>query len=308
MYDTIRARLDTFDTDCLGSVLSKYKKRADPDTGDLWQYGELDGLRVRTTPTGLLTVEGSLAKYRFGNNVETLTRADAGEAIKSIEDRLNLPIGEARVFRLDIGQNFIMQRPVVDYLSLLLAAPYHKRTDFSDRETVNFQNKLRILSFYDKAHELEARRQVMPGAFSGKRILRYEARYIKRIGNQFGRHAVYAKDLSDEIFYRKAIDKWKDQYFLIKKVRKDQALNMNGQRQFVQSLAYYGMETLGGAERVIDLISGARQRGEISKKTRQRLRKLVLEVAQGKGGIVGADRGCIEELDHKVMQIAANWQ
>jgi hypothetical protein len=292
----------------LRAVLTDYTQSVNPETGDLKESGRLENLRVWAGGWGL-KIEGSLSKYRHECNAQSLTRQSCSEAIAEIGERLKIPIDEAQVRRFDMAQTFIMKRPVSEYMSALVAAPFLKRTDFSDRETVSFKNTLRELQFYDKRLELEKKGQTVPDVFKGKNTLRYEARFLSRLGNQFNKKTVTVKDLTDEIFYMTAINKWKEQYFLIRKIRKDRALIMTGQREYLQSLAFYGLQNIGGIDIALDIIKGARLRGEIGKKTGQRLKKLTLEIAQAKPATTGEGaEDCIQELDTKVKQAVANYR
>lgn len=307
MYDTVKLWLDTSETGRLETVLADFQERVDPKTGDLKQWGNLKSLGVRAGNRGIV-VEGSLPKYHFGNNLESMTRRATKEAIESISDALHLPIEQARVCRLDIAENFIMKRPVVDYLSTFLTARYYKRSDIADRGTVSFNNGLRMLCFYDKARELKRElkknKQVIPDDFKGKNILRYECRFIKRLGNQFGKKIVTAENLYDEIFYSKPVKKWNEEYFLIQKITKKRALSMNGQKKYLESLAFYGLQNIGGADVALDLIKGAWQRGEIDKNKRGRLRKLTIHISQPIASIELPSDDCIQELDDKIRQTA----
>jgi hypothetical protein len=304
MFDTIKAFLPASDTGSLETALSGYKETVDPKTGDLWQRGTLKNLRLRGSGRGV-TIEGSLPAFLWGTNAMSMTRQATAEAIEEISDRLKLPIADAQVWQIHLANNFIMRRPPIDYLTCMIGAPYYKRSDYADRETVNFKNTLRELCFYDKARELENKRKPLPDLFKGKNVLRYEARFIKRLSRQFKRQEVHARDLSDEVFYMTAINRWKEEYFLIQKIRKDRALNMTGQKEYLQSLAFYGLQNIGGVDTAMDLIKGARLRGEIGKKTGQRLKKLTLSIAQAGGGQVNDPEECIPELDNKIRQAVA---
>lgn len=289
----------------LRAVLPDYKQLVNTETGDLTERGNLKNLRVSAGGRGLV-IEGSLSKYRHECNALTMTRQACSEALAEIGDRLRIPIDEAQVWRFDMAHTFIMQRPASEYMSALVSAPYFKRTDFEDRQTVSFKNTLRELQFYDKVSELEEKGQNVPDIFKGKNTLRYEARFLRRLGNQFNKKTVTVKDLTEEIFYMQAVNKWKEQYFLIQKIRKDRALNMTGQKEYLQSLAFYGLQNIGGIDVALDLIKGARLRGEIGKKTGQRLKKLTLSIAQAKPATPGDPaEDCIQELDSKVRQAVA---
>jgi hypothetical protein len=304
MLDSFKAFLPSGAPD-LRAVLTDYKQSVNPETGDLKESGRLENLRVWAGGWGL-KIEGSLSKFKYGCNAQSLTRQACSEALAEIGERLRIPIDEAQVSKFEMAQTFIMKRPAVDYLSAFIGAPFLKRTDFEDRETVSFKNTLRELQFYDKVNELIKKGQEVPEVFKGKNTLRYEARFNSRLGIQFNKKIVTVKDLTEEVFYMTAIDKWKDQYFLIQKIRKDRALNMTGQREYLQSLAFYGLQNIGGIDVALDLIKGARLRGEIGKKTGQRLKKLTLSIAQAKPATpetTGED--CIQELDSKVRQAVA---
>lgn len=83
---------------------------------------------------------------------------------------------------------------------------------------------------------------------------------------------------------------------------------MTGQKEYLQSLAFYGLQNIGGIDVALDIIKGARLRGEIGKKTGQRLKKLTISIAQAKPATPGepaAAEDCIQELDSKVRQAVA---
>jgi hypothetical protein len=196
-----------------------------------------------------------------------------------------------------------MNRPVIDYLSAFLAARYYKRWDIADKGTVSFRNGMRELLFYDKTRELEKKKEEIPDLFRGKNILRYECQFMRRLGKQFGKDIVTAENLYDEIFYRKPVNKWNAEYFLIQKVQKERALSMKGQKEYLHSLAFFGLQNIGGADVALDLIKGARQRGEIGDKMRQRLRKLTVDIVQARAAATEPPAGdCIEELDENIRQ------
>ena len=60
--------------------------------------GYTGGLRISVTENRV-RIEGSLSKYYYGNNTQTLTLAHAKEAIKRLGRQLNLPIDKADVMQ-----------------------------------------------------------------------------------------------------------------------------------------------------------------------------------------------------------------
>ena len=305
MFDKVKVWQYGCVPDNLEAVLSDYDERYYPESKVLKQWGNLKNLRVRAHTKRGTVIEGSLPKYLHGSNLLPMTRRSTQDAIESISDIMHTPIKESRVCSFEIAQNMIMKTPVINYLSAFAWSRFLKRSDFSDRETITFHNQQRALCFYDKVKECKSKKQEIPDIFQGKNILRYECRFQRRLGNQFGKKDLILENLYDDIFYMKPINKWKDEYFLIQKIKRERAIAMTGQRDYLLSLAFYGLQNIGGVDVAMDLIREARQRNEIDKKMKQRLRNLTREIIEAKGVTVENDAGdCIQELDSKVMQAA----
>lgn len=176
MYCTIEAFLDTQMS--VSSYLSDVKPTyVDRDTGELYAKGKLDGLDIKETSRGI-KIKGSLAKYYFGNNLETLTRDQTKEAFDKMCDSLHLDINDAALSRIDIATNFIVSEPPQNYYSFFGdAARLNKSQQGS---TLYFSNKSRAIVFYDKCKEAKAHKMDIPDEFKNKNVLRYEYR-LKRI-------------------------------------------------------------------------------------------------------------------------------
>lgn len=243
MYDTLTLSLDN--TMINPVVLTHSKEHVDLDTGVITNTGNLDNLFIKTCGDNLF-INGSLAVYHLGNNFETLTRATTKEALVNLSDRLHIDISQANVYRMDIGQNLLMSKPVECYTSRLLEAPYLKRSPIANNQSIYFSSTNKTICIYDKIGEQKKKQKVIPDLFINKNVLRYENRFVKRLKAQFKVPEITAKKLTDEIFYMKALTKWHENWKLIKKVKKGEALNMENVKEFEKSLIYYGMETIGG--------------------------------------------------------------
>ncbi len=302
MFDTVTLWLDTCEAGKAVKALTEQRETIDRQTGETVLRGRLKNLTLKVTGQGVL-VNGSLGKFLLGNNAQTLTRKTTAEALQALSDTLGLPMGEASLYRLDVAQNFIMKNPLQDYYSQLGEARYYKRSEFADRQSIQYVNGRRALIFYDKNAELEKKKVAVPELFKGRNVLRYEARFLHKLGEQFDRlPPVKASALGDEIFYIKALDKWCDEYFLIQKIARERALNMTNAKELERSLAFYGLMSIGGQDVALDLVRSAKSKGELSKMQFQRLRAKVKEIAgiSLKSGAPEAE--AIHELDEKVRQ------
>jgi hypothetical protein len=312
MHDTVKIWYDSslgLPADFMETraCITDQHERISKETGLVKQSGKLRNLILKSGEQGL-HISGSLAKFHFGSNAHVLTRHDAEEAVKELSDLLHLPVERAKVCRFDLAQNFIMQRPVSDYICRMTEARYFKRDDYSDRQSVLFKNSLNAIVLYDKLRQLEhcrrhGEKEPIPELFQGRNVLRIENRFLRRLGRQFDRQSVTVADLYEPIFYKTALTKYRDGYFLIQKTRKETALDMRNVKTYEQSLAFFGLQNIGGYEMARQIIQSAFQRGAIQKHTYYKLLKKTRALALLKNGRETGD--IIHELDEKVMQAVA---
>ena len=59
--------------------------------------------------TNSISISGSLAKYHYGNNLNTLTREATGNTIAELSDLISVDLNNARVQRIDFSTNFITE-------------------------------------------------------------------------------------------------------------------------------------------------------------------------------------------------------
>ena len=81
MFDNISIELQTVQAETslcrLSDVLDT--DRVSRTTGEVTHTGRLDGFSVRIWPAGIW-LAGSLAKFYFANNIETLSRSDTARS------------------------------------------------------------------------------------------------------------------------------------------------------------------------------------------------------------------------------------
>ena len=67
-----------------------------------YMQGDLKNMRV-TFNEGSISIKGSLPKYYFGNNCETLSKSNTKEALENISSDLSIDINKAKVTRIDFS-------------------------------------------------------------------------------------------------------------------------------------------------------------------------------------------------------------
>jgi hypothetical protein len=234
MYDTINSwinRVEAGDLSASTRCLTNAKEIVSKDTGEVWTTGQLENMKVTVSMAGV-SIKGSLSKFLLPDNTYTLNRHQAKEAIEKLSDLLHLPLEFARITRIDISANMIIQYEALKYYEILGACPYFNRV----QQTLNTlyyhggnRDLQRTMVFYNKAREVSDRNGIIPDVFTDENLLRYESRWITRLPRQLKENEVMGRTLYDERFYSKVIDLWADNYFRIEKKR---IINMDAMDNF----------------------------------------------------------------------------
>lgn len=211
MYDTIKLRLDTTNGERCMSKLTETTTVINPGTSEwLYSRGKLQNFKVRVSVSSIW-ITGSLARFHFGSNVETLPLEETARAIEHLSDELNQPMAHARVFRLDVPKTFAMARRPSEYWGYSLTPARMARHEYPG-QSLTFANKQRSLVFYDKLAEMRHRRtgsQDWVGngklsRFAGQtNLLRYEVQFKRRLNLVFSEQEIRATRLSEPDFYEK---------------------------------------------------------------------------------------------------------
>ena len=296
-----------FNTQSLGTALSDCWEGTNPVTGKRKQSGKLNGLSVTAGSRGII-IEGSLPTYLLGNNLRPLSRQEVKDAIEKMSGELHLPVEKAHVWRVDMCANFSMQLPVIDYTSALLDLSSYQRDTWANQETVQFRTRKILLCFYNKLQKMMVDKIPIPENLNGANLLRYEARFRSRLGEQFERKGgIFGEDLYKESFVRKAVKKWEKGYTSILKMRRVVSPCTKGTKGYRQSLEYYGLKARGGLDAELERISCDRRQGKIDPDTAKRRRQLIRNIAKTNPDIEASAHDCIAELDEKVRQAAIQY-
>ncbi len=201
MYDTIKLYLETsgIQIEDLLIKLDWYNEpRQGIHSGKLTVVGGIENqstenrnigkmyIRFSDTYPQKLSVSGSLAKFHYGDNLQKLTRSETQKAIEKLSERLSVNLKPAKVQRLDLGGNLIMNRPCSEYQSLLNEVPRMLRSTVNSKSnSVYFKNSQRMIILYDKIEDCRRLKVERPELFRGRNVLRYELRFMKNISVQF---------------------------------------------------------------------------------------------------------------------------
>lgn len=217
MYDLLRIYKPTKDS-ANEQFLTYIKPVARLDTAEPITYSKLNNLEVAER-IGSISIVGSLPKYYFGNNIQTLNRFEVKMALQKIQDELKINLLDAKIFRMEIGTNLIMKYPYKNYLNFLISAPYTIKGFIND--TILFINDIRELIFYGKIKEQIDKKIPVTKEYINfeNTMLRYELKFKKSLKKQFEK-SVFVKDLFDRDFYFDTVERWKDNYNSIIKMQR----------------------------------------------------------------------------------------
>ncbi len=180
--------------------------------------GSLENLRVTAKPTGLL-VDGSLPKFLYGDNINTLNRGATKEALEKIGDCLGVDVMDAKVFGFEFGTNFYMEKPIAEYLNRLGDMPRMQRV--AREGALYFESrakaKPKAFVFYDKIAEASAKGGTIPDGLENANLLRYEMRLRGRLAAQLKVERVEAATLFDRDFYQLLVNIYGNSYNKISK-------------------------------------------------------------------------------------------
>ncbi|ATN07640.1 hypothetical protein CRN76_20680 [Chryseobacterium indologenes] len=133
----------------LKKLIEKFPKikKGNPNDAPLFW---IKNLRV-TTRNKKLMIEGSLAKYFNGNNIEPFSWVDVRTAIKRLSREMGLPLEEGILRRIDIGVNLSVDRDVIEYFQEMFHLHHYYRI-YKYKTTLRFENNSHKFNFcfYDK--------------------------------------------------------------------------------------------------------------------------------------------------------------
>ena len=312
MYDKVKLWVNRFDVgeqySNIINLLDTAKEQTDINTGEVKIYGYLEGLRVNIYQSGI-SIEGSLPKYLYHNNIYTLNRQTTPQAIEKMGDKLHFNVKDAKVLSLEFGTNFIMQHPVHRYLEKLGDIPRMKRSNFTGSSL--YYNPIsktqhKVFCIYDKLAEVKAKKMIIPDGLDDTNMLRPEMRLKGRLPSQFKTSEVTASTLSEEWFYTSAINMYQDLYFSISKQNRIKANYMNEIKTVkdAQEALMALLISQSDQVQITAFLSGLKEaRVFDDRKNYTRLKNKIKEISNKADFTVTDD--FIKELDNEIKNIGA---
>ena len=218
MYDTVKlsySLLDNIvpkDTEVFNNLVN-ITESIDVHTQSNWITGKAKNMVIRRNANSI-TVQGSLPKYQYGNNLQTLQRADTGLIIEELSDLIRTDLSKARLQRVDFSTNIITEhKPQYYYRFLGHLTRFYRH---SDNSSLYYNQGCKKLLFYDKIKDAKAKQMPIPKQYQNKNVLRYEMRLLKQV-KKFFKRDVLANDLINKQLYNYLLDKWYEYYKEIEK-------------------------------------------------------------------------------------------
>lgn len=218
MYDTVKFSYSLFDNTVpkdneVFNNLVNITESTDLASQSTWIRGNAKNMVIRRNANSI-TVQGSLPKYQYGNNLQTLQRVDGGLIIDELSDLINTDLSKARLQRVDFSTNIITEhKPQYYYRFLGHLTRFYRH---SDNSSLYYNQGCKKLLFYDKIKDAKAKQMPIPKQYQNKNILRYEMRLLKQV-KKFFKRDVLAKDLINKQLYNYLLDKWYEYYKEIEK-------------------------------------------------------------------------------------------
>lgn len=177
--------------------------------------------------TDAYVIEGSLAKWYFGNNVQTLTLAQAKKAVRDLGVALGVgdAVFKAKVNRVDFSSVVCTELTPVYYFNLMDYLNGFRRS-LKDGETTLYYDRAtrdKVVKAYDKTLEATDTGMEIPENYRGKNLFRFEVVYysteINRVFNkQKNLKEVTLKDILTERAFNHFADTWLGYYERIQKI------------------------------------------------------------------------------------------
>ncbi|HEX2786620.1 MAG TPA: phage/plasmid replication protein [Ignavibacteria bacterium] len=303
MYDTIKMyklSLESINERYLTELRDEYNY----STGELVRKGKLDNLFINKHKWGV-QIKGSICKYYYGNNLQTLTKNDTKFAFEKLNDHLHFNTGNSKITRLDFAENFIMEKPIVNYLNLFSELQRFQMMRFSNNVYYNTSDKK--IAVYDKIKEVKGKKGDIPSKIflPSDNVLRYEIRLLRRIKKVFGKE-IFQKDLTNEVVFNNLLNLWKDLYFKISKkpIIKIDDMTFSNTKQFFNYLIYLTCEEKG-EENILKLINTNKE-NFTNKVAYSRCKSAVRQKLKNKNFC--KDNELINELNEKVLETVLKYK
>lgn len=206
-----------------------------------------------------LKVDGSLSAFYLGNNQHVLDYKGCLQALQKLEEVLDLNILGAKVRRVDLAQNLLMENPPEVYYPLLIKGGIFDRIE--NTNGIYFRNKSRKVLIYNKNTERKDKKKAIHPVLGDHNVLRYEFSIISQQALKY--HLKKKKVLLSDIItdYKTLIELWHESYRLIAKdisFEVPQSIVFSTPTEYINHLAILGIKSMGGYSEVVKAIHQAK--------------------------------------------------
>ena len=307
MIDNIKLSLPRCrDMPDISGYLDNGNENCSMKTGEVSVYGNVENIKV-TQYFGGYSIQGSLPKFLYGNNVCQLTRKEVGQAIEKLCDRLHLPLNDARVTSIEVGANICLTKQHTAYTRLLGDMPRMQHVSMADSLYYQGSGKVhpRQYYFYDKVAEVRKSGGTMPQGLEAANMMRYEMRLNGRLPFQLSIPEFKGSTLQDREVYQELINRWLNGYLSINKLvnMEDEHLKKGMSVKEAQEVFIAQQIAKGGSSMIDEFIAKLKQNECFDNRLYYNRVKSNLQKLASKTKL-SVDNGDIEELTAKVKQIA----
>lgn len=307
MIDNIKLSLPRCrDMPDISGYLDNGNENCSMKTGEVSVYGNVENIKV-TQYFGGYSIQGSLPKFLYGNNVCQLTRKEVGLAIEKLSDRLHLPLDDADITKIEVGANICLAKQHTAYTRLLGDMPRMQRVSMAD--SLYYQGSGRVYPrqyyFYDKVAEVKNHGGTMPQGLEAANMMRYEMRLNGRLPFQLSIPEFKGSTLQDRVVYQELINRWLNGYLSINKLvnMEDEHLKKGMSVKEAQEVFIAQQIAKGGSSIIDEFIAKLKQNECFDNRLYYNRVKSNLQKLASKTKL-SVDNGDIEELTAKVKQIA----
>ena len=194
---------------------------------------EGDGWDIYQFHTGI-RIDGSLCKWHFGQNADTLTLCDAIEAVRQLAEALGTTYEDLTRYSviqlLDWSSNVITDYAPSLYYIHLDELPNYKRFKDWD-ETIYYTLEAKKIRIYDKVAEANKNKMQLPTWAFNKHLLRFELSWTRLYetelyklskpydAKKLGSKTVFLEDILTEQAFTRLIEIWIETYESIIKTK-----------------------------------------------------------------------------------------
>lgn len=307
MIDNIKLSLPRCrDMPDISGYLDNGNENCSMKTGEVSVYGNVENIKV-TQYFGGYSIQGSLPKFLYGNNVCQLTRKEVGLAIEKLSDRLHLPLDDADITKIEVGANICLAKQHTAYTRLFGDMPRMQRVSMADSLYYKGSGKVhpRQYYFYDKVAEVKKSGGTMPQGLEAANMMRYEMRLNGRLPFQLSIPEFKGSTLQDREVYQELINRWLNGYLSINKLvnMEDEHLKKGMSVKEAQEVFIAQQIAKGGSSMIDEFIAKLKQNECFDNRLYYNRVKSNLQKLASKTKL-SVDNGDIEELTAKVKQIA----